>query len=67
MKTLATVPDIARAHAIRLALEQEDIPAFVQGEYSPDILTGGVAVIVRDEDLERARAVLSRFESPLHL
>jgi hypothetical protein len=63
VKTLTTLPDIALAHAIRLALEEEDIPAFVRGEYSPDILAGGVAVVVRDEDLERARAVLRRFEA----
>ena len=63
MKTLTTLPDLALAHAIRLALEEEDIPAVVLGEHSLGITAGGVTVAVRDEDLERARAVLRRFEA----
>jgi hypothetical protein len=62
MKTLATFADLAQAHALRVALEGQDIPAVVQGEHSVGIIAGGVTVaILNDADSDRAQGVLHRF------
>ncbi len=63
MKTLATFATLDEAHALRVALEGEDIPAVVQGEHSVGIIAGGVAVaILNDADSDRAHEVLQRMQ-----
>ncbi|HPF61107.1 MAG: DUF2007 domain-containing protein [Gemmatimonadetes bacterium] len=71
MITVYSAPDITALMSARLALEAEQIPFMTQGEGVQDLfgfgrmitgfnpITGPVEIRVRDEDAERARAVLA--------
>jgi hypothetical protein len=66
IKTIATFATLHRAHALRVALEGQGIPALVRGEHSLAIIGGGVEVaILQDADADRAHEVLVRFSADL--
>ena len=61
---LATLPNSIDAHMLKHQLENEDIYSFLVNEQfndlmpmHNDILGGGVQVVIKKEDLERAREV----------
>jgi hypothetical protein len=70
MRTIYHAQNLIDAHLVKNALEQEDIPAFIAGEY----LTGAVgqlpaldlvAVQVADACVAPAEAVVKRVEAQL--
>lgn len=62
MLTVATFRHVDQAHALRVALESQGIPAAVQGEHAVGSIAGAIAVVILDAaDADRARAVLERF------
>ena len=59
--------DINEAYFFRSALEGSGVEAFIPDEYAVNyppikIFAGGVRLLVRNEDVERARAVLGSVE-----
>lgn len=68
---LQVCDDINEAYFLRSALEGSGVEAFIPEEYAVNyppiaIFAGGVRLLVRNEDLERARAVLSSVEPEGH-
>lgn len=63
---LTTRPTEAQAALVAAALKERGIEARTTGEYTSGLLaaaTGEVRILVRQSDLERARAVLRTIES----
>ena len=62
---IAKTSNVSEAHLIQNALAQHDIEVYLKDEYSIQALPsmsnaiGGVKVIVRDEDYEKAEEVLT--------
>ncbi len=57
--------DMMHAHVLRGLLESNDIPCFLNGEHHNQmqphlsIALGGIHVMVREDDLERAKALIA--------
>ena len=69
LRKLAVFPSVPQADQVRAALESQGVPAFVDGAHAGTALahTGGVGVFVSARDLEQARQVLARTETPAPL
>ena len=62
---LVVVPTDLEAAMLRDALKQHDIDAAVEGELTSSFraeVPGGVRLLVREDDLPRAREILTEFE-----
>jgi hypothetical protein len=68
--TLRTCRDIHEAYLFRSVLEADGVEAFIPDEYmsplhpAPVLFTGGVRLLVRQEDVERAREILQSADEP---
>ncbi len=63
--TVAEYPDPAAAHMARMALDDANIPVFLQGENANNMLpvAFGARVMVHPEDEAAARKVLTDFDA----
>lgn len=75
MRKVFTAQTPQEAHLVRGFLEENGIPAVVQGEHLSWWLQGGVPLaetyptvwVERDEDEERAKALLEEFQAQMNL
>lgn len=68
MKTVFEASSAVEAHMLQDVLRQQEIPAHVHGEFLPgavgELPAGGlVRLVVDDEDYERAKAAIARWEA----
>jgi len=65
MREILRTSSISLAEGLRVALEAEDIPAFVSNENLGGLPSGAITVVVADDaDYDRGRAVLRSLEPP---
>ncbi len=64
MKELLRTTNLAHAHALVAALDAAGIPAWLEGEHGGAMFGGISVLLMEDDDLGRAKALLADLERP---